>query len=174
MIRSMLTVAVAAVLALPAVAAEKYTLNGENTKVSFVGTKKDGKHTGGFKKLEGVVSHDADWKIEVTIDCDSLYSDDEKLTGHLKSGDFFNVKDHASAKFVTSKIAKGDKGFTVTGMLTMLGKEKEISFPAEITTGETFGLKADFKITRSDFGMTYGKGKVDDEVQLMIEVTAKK
>lgn len=96
------------------------------------------------------------------------------LTGHLKAGDFFGVKDHPTAKFVTTKIEKGDKGHTVTGKFTLLGKEKEISFPAEIKAGETFELKAEFKIDRTDYGMTYGEGKVDKEVAIKVDVKAKK
>ncbi len=170
-----LSAVAAALLAMsPAVAADKYKLDGENTTIEFTGTKKDGKHTGGFKKLEGTVTNDGGWKIDVTIDTTSLHSDNAMLTNHLKNGDFFGVKDHPTAKFVTTKIEKGDKGFTVTGKFTLLGKEKEISFPAEIKTGETFELKAEFKIDRTDYGMTYGQGKVDNEVAIKVEVKAKK
>lgn len=174
MVRWFLGLAMAVLVSAAATAADKYTLTGENTKVEFTGTKKDGKHTGGFKKLSGEVTNDGGWKVDVTIDTDSMYTDDDKLTGHLKSGDFFGVKDHPHAKFTSTKIEKGDKGYTVTGKLTLLGKEKEISFPAEVTAGETFTLKAEFKIDRADYGMTYGAGKVDNEVAIKVNVAAKK
>jgi polyisoprenoid-binding protein YceI len=174
MFRFALAGLVAALVGTAGFAADTYKLSGDNTTIEFTGTKKDGKHTGGFKKCTGTVTHDKDWAIELTIDTESIFSDDEKLTGHLKGGDFFSCKDNPTAKFVTTKIEKGDKGFTVTGKLTLLGKEKEISFPAEITTGETFTLKADFKIDRTDYGMTYGEGKIDKEVALKVAVSAKK
>jgi len=156
-------------------AADKYVLSAENTKIEFVGSKKDGKHTGGFKKLEGDVSNDGTaWKITVMIDTPSIYSDNEKLTGHLKSGDFFAIKDHPTAKFESTKIAKGEDGYTVSGNLTLLGKTKAVTFPAAIATGKDFTLKAAFKIDRSDFGMTYGEGKIDNEVKIDITVSAKK
>src|SRR5258708_4135920 len=76
----------------------KYKLDGKNTEVEFVGTKPQGKHTGGFKKLKGHVSGAGSdvttGKVEVEIDVKSLYSDDKKLTGHLLSADFFDVKSH--------------------------------------------------------------------------------
>lgn len=172
--RILSAMAVAVLAVAPAIAADKYKLDGENTTIEFTGTKKDGKHTGGFKKLEGTVTNDDSWKIDVTIDTTSIHSDNPGLTNHLKGGDFFGVKDHPTAKFVTTKIEKADKGYKVTGKFTMLGKEKEISFPAEIKTGETFELKAEFKIDRTDYGMTYGEGKVDKEVSLKVEVKAKK
>ena len=174
MLRFALAGLVAALVGTSSFAADTYKLTGENTTVEFTGTKKDGKHTGGFKKCTGTVTHDKDWAIELTIDTESIFSDNEKLTGHLKGGDFFSCKDHPTAKFKTTKIEKSEKGYTVTGTMTMLGKEKEISFPAEITTGDTFGLKAEFKIDRNDFGMTYGEGKIDKEVALKVNVAAKK
>ena len=77
-----------------AVAADgKYTLTGDNTRVEFTGAKKEGKHDGGFKKLAGTATltgtDPASAKIQVTIDTESLYSDNEKLTAHLKAPDFF-------------------------------------------------------------------------------------
>ena len=160
----------------------KFTLTGENTKVEFTGTKSnpDGKHDGGFKKLDGTVTLNGTdpttARIEVTIDTTSLWSDAEpRLTNHLKSPDFFDVKTHPKAKFVSSKVEKDGDKYKVTGKLTLLGKEKEISFPAEIAAdGGSLKLKSEFKINRTDFGMTYGKGKIDDEVALTVAVTAKK
>ena len=95
------------------------------------------------------------------------------LTGHLKSPDFFAVKDHPKAKFKSTKIEKTADGAKVTGDLTLLGKTKKVSFPATITVGDALGIEAKFVINRQDFGMTYGKGKVDDEVEIRIDVQAK-
>ena len=53
----------------------------------------------------------ASLKIEAEIDTDSLYSDNVKLTGHLKSPDFFGVKDNPKATFKTTKVEKTDKGY---------------------------------------------------------------
>ncbi|CAN5561359.1 YceI family protein [soil metagenome] len=159
-----------------AVAAEaKYPLTGENTKIEWTGTKKAGKHTGGFSKLTGnaTVSGSGEVAMAVDIDVDSLTSDDAKLTAHLKGADFFSVKEHPKAKFASTKIVKGDKSYTVTGDFTLLGKKKEITFPAEINTTGGLKLTAEFKINRTDYGMTYGKGQVDDDVALKVTVTAK-
>ena len=154
----------------------KYALNAENTKIVWTGAKPGGKHEGGFKKIAGaaVLAEGAGLKINVDIDCESLYSDNEKLTGHLKSVDFFAVKEHPTAKFVSTKIEKADKGFVVTGDLTLLGKTKQVSFPATIATGESLVLNASLTINRNDFGMSFGKGKISDDVALQISVNAKK
>lgn len=156
----------------------KFALTGENTKVEFTGTKPEGKHDGGFKKLDGTVtltgSDPATARIEVTIDTTSLYSDDPKLTGHLKAPDFFDVKTNPTAKFTSSKVEKEGDKYKVTGDLTLNGKKKEISFPATIAVaGGALKLASEFKINRTDFGMTYGKGKIHDDVTIRVKVDAK-
>jgi polyisoprenoid-binding protein YceI len=51
----------------------------------------------------------------------------------------------------------------------MHGKKKEVSFPAKITnTAGAAGLEAEFSINRSDWGITYGAGKVDEAVKLTV------
>lgn len=155
--------------------AEPYTLTGDNTKIEFVGTKADGKHTGGFKTVSGKAEVTGESiAIAVDIDVASIFSDDPKLTAHLKGADFFAVNDNPKATFKTTKIVKDGDKYNVTGDFTLLGKTKSITFPATITTGDTFTLKASFTIKRSDYGMTYGAGKINDEVALTVNVTAKK
>ena len=174
------TAAFAAVLlAGPALAGGEFALDGKNTKIEFIGTKPNGKHEGGFKALAGTATAKAgdptSLKFQVEIDTTSLYSDNEKLTAHLKSPDFFGVKSNPKASFVTTKVETAKDGHTVTGDLTLLGKTKSISFPARIAvSGEGFTLTSQFQIDRTDYGMTYGRGKVDDLVTLKVSVNAKK
>ena len=160
-----------------ALAGGNFTLDGKNTKIEFTGTKPGGKHVGGFKELTGTVSGaDAtSLKLEVEIDTTSMFTDNGKLTNHLKSADFFEVKTYPKAKFVSTKIDKGTDGYTVTGDLTLHGKTKSISFPADIKVGaDAVSLSSTFKINRQDFGISFGAGKVDDDVTLKVTVNAKK
>jgi polyisoprenoid-binding protein YceI len=157
----------------------KFALSGDNTKVTFVGTKPNGKHLGGFKMVTGsatVNGTDATTlKVAVDIDTDSLFADDPKLTGHLKSPDFFDVKNNPKATFASTKVEKSGGDYTVTGKLTLNGKTKEISFPAKIeVTGTNLTLSSSFKINRHDWGISYGKGKIDDNVSIGVSVGAAK
>jgi polyisoprenoid-binding protein YceI len=175
--RLIITATLAAFLASSASAQDvKYTLTGDNTKVAWTGTKTGGKHDGGFKNVTGTATASAKTGLvlNVEIDTTSLFSDDAKLTGHLKSPDFFSVKDHPKATFVSTRIDPTATGFTVNGDLTLLGKTKAISFPAQIAIGNALTLDAAFTINRADFGMSYGKGKVDDTVSLKVSVNAPK
>lgn len=161
-----------------ALAAEKIALTGENTKIEFTGFKKEGKHDGGFKKLTGTATLEGTdlnkAKLEVTIETASLWSDNEKLTEHLKNPDFFDVKTNPTSKFVSSKIEKKGDGYVITGTLTLNGKSGDITFPAKLSVDNgTLKLSAEFKIDRTKFGMSYGKGKIDDEVAIRLKVEAK-
>jgi polyisoprenoid-binding protein YceI len=180
MFRAMLALGLAALFVTSAAAADtKYKLDGDNTKLTFVGKKPDGKHEGGFKKLSGTATvPDNDLTkltVSIEIDTDSLYSDDNKLTAHLKTADFFDVKNHKTATFKSTKVEKTDKLYAVTGELTMLGKAKTITFPASITVNDGgLSVGTSFPIDRTEWGMTYGKGKIEDKVTISIAVTAKK
>ncbi|MCI0682400.1 MAG: hypothetical protein L0Y71_09865 [Gemmataceae bacterium] len=84
--RRLLGAAALLVLITGSVAAVEFALTGGNTTVTFIGTKPNGKHDGGFKTLTGAASVPGDdltkLKIQVEIDTTSLYSDNPKLTNH--------------------------------------------------------------------------------------------
>ena len=58
--------------------------------------------------------------LDVTIATNSIFSDNEKLTAHLKAPDFFDVKRFPKATFTSTKIEKADKNYKVTGDLTLV------------------------------------------------------
>ncbi|GAA4433024.1 YceI family protein [Bremerella cremea] len=151
-------------------------LTPDNTLVQFVGTHvgdKPDPRTGKFGKLTGTAKA-ADGKlseVSVTIETASIETEFEKLTNHLKSPDFFDVRQHPEAKFVSKKIEAGDDGkFNITGDLTLLGETKSITFPAVVTIGKEVNLTAEFVIDRTEFGMTYSPDKVHKDVTMTIKV----
>ncbi len=161
-----------------AVADGAATLSADNTKIQFVcahsGDKPDPR-TGWFTKLSGKADVDAAAKtlkgVTVEIEAASLTTDIAKLTDHLKSGDFFEVNEFPTAKFESTKVEQtGDKA-TITGNLTLHGVTKEISFPATVSVSDTgVSLKSDFDIDRTQFGMTFGEGKVENKVSLSVVI----
>jgi polyisoprenoid-binding protein YceI len=176
-----LTAVVLAGLVGGAAFADEFLLTPDNTTVKFVGTKTKpmpGKHDGGFKGVKGSATYDGkdltSLAITVDIDMNTIYTDTEKLTQHLKTPDFFDVKNNPASKFVSSKVEKGKEGYNVTGKLTMAGKTKELTFPATIEVKDgNLTLSSSFKLNRHDWGVSYGKGAVDDLVSLNISVKAK-
>lgn len=158
----------------------RYDLDAARSKVQWTGSKVTGKHEGGFSRFRGEISV-ADGLLEkgsvkVEIDTDSLFADSEKLVGHLKSPDFFDVGRFPKATFASTAVkAGGDHGasHTVTGNLTLHGVTKAITFPATVRSSAG-GIEVDseFVIDRKDFGLVYA-GKPDDLIrdQVVIKLT---
>ena len=150
-----------------AAAAKRYVIQPESA-IGFVGSKVTGSHDGGFKEFEGtinVVDGAVAPATQVTIKMDSTWSDNENLTGHLKSPDFFNVEEHPEATFTVTAVEPAETGSKVTGNLNLHGVTKSISFPATITvTDEAVAVNAEFAINRKDFNINY-PGKPDDLIR---------
>lgn len=113
--------------------------------------------------------------VAVTIDMNSVRSDGDRLTNHLKSPDFFDVAVHPTATFVSEKVEAraGETGQThvVTGALTLRGVTKTLSFPATAKVeGGVATTRAEFVINRHDFGVVY-PGKPDDLIQDSVALT---
>ncbi len=168
-----------------AASGDALALDAASSTVGFVGSKVTGKHEGKFEKLSGSISlaggKAEGGKLSIEIDTASVKSDSDKLDGHLKSKDFFEVDKFPKATFASSEIkAGGDKGasHTITGELDLHGVKKTISFPATIKVeGDSVTGTAEFSINRKDFGIVYA-GKADDlirdDVLLKISLKASK
>jgi polyisoprenoid-binding protein YceI len=164
------------------VAGGKAALSPDNTKIIFVGThaapKKPDPRTGGFAKFKGEAAVDgkALKSVSVDIDTTSLWTEiGERLTNHLKSADFLEVREHPTAKFVSTKIEPAADGKTkITGNLTLHGQTKEVSFPATVAvTDKGLTLASEFKIDRTKWGINYEPNQVVKEVTLKIAIGEK-
>lgn len=179
--KSFLLLLTASIIPVFCLRAAEHKLTAENTTIKFVGSKKDGKHEGTFKKLDGTLSVDsanmAKSKLEVTIDVESITTDTEKLTAHLKSPDFFEAKRFPQAKFASTSIkpaADAKDGYIVSGDLTMHGATHAVSFPAKTTVVDgTTTVSCQFEINRHDWNISYGKATVNAAVQMSIVVKLK-
>lgn len=162
-----------------AYADDSFRLDGRNTEVTFVGTKKDGKHDGGFKEVKGTITvkenDPTTAQIKVDIDLNSMFTDNAQLTNHLKSADFFNVKKYPTAKFVSTKVEKKGSKFDIHGKLTMNNVTKEVVIPATIeVSGPGVSLESTWEINRHDWKISYGPNQVDAKVKITIKATAPK
>jgi polyisoprenoid-binding protein YceI len=150
-----------------------------SSKIEWVGSKVSGDHRGGFEKSFGKViisGTEKNIKVEelhARFDVKSLFSDSKKLTQHLLSPDFFDAEGFPEASF---RMIRYDDA-KMTGILTLRGVQKEISFPCEMTVDiKRVSIKTEFTINRKDFGIVY-PGRPDDlirdEVLLKLEVKYK-
>lgn len=148
-------------------------IKAETSKIEFTGSKVTGKHDGGFKSFKGAVDlvnkKAEESSVMVEIDMNSVYTDADGLTEHLKKADFFEVEKYPKASFTSTKIvadtAKGAGNYTVTGDFDLHGTKKSITFPAKITVNDAdVAVEAEFSINRKDFGIVYA-GKTDDLIR---------
>ena len=158
----------------------------ETSKIEFIGSKKiGGAHNGGFKAFNGNAQLAPDKpelkSIAIDIDATSIFTDDPKLTGHLKNKDFFEVDKYPTATFTTTEIKPGgDKAGTYThelvGNLTLHGVTKSITIPATIKVdANSLALTSEFSLNKDDFGMTFsGGGVIRPDVVIKLDVKATK
>ena len=152
----------------------------ESSKVEFK-VKNFGFSVGGsFKGLKGAIEFDAAnyaaAKFNVSIDANTINTDNGMRDDHLREESYFDVKNHPAIHFVSTKVTASNKAgtFFIFGKLDIKGEVKEISFPFTATPvdgGYTF--KGEFKINRRDFKVG-GSSTISDNVTIDLNITAKK
>jgi len=157
--------------ALPA--GPSYVIAPETSTITWTGSKVTGKHDGGFKAFSGTIaladpSKPESAQVSVEIQTASIFTDNEKLAGHLKSKDFFEVDQFPTATFTSTGVQPGGAGgatHTITGNLALHGVTKSVTFPATIMLQrESVVAKAEFSINRKDWGLVYA-GMRDDLIR---------
>lgn len=176
--------------------ATTYKVDASKSELKWNGKKVTGEHYGTISLKEGSFTLDgakltagsfvADMKSIVVEDLkDKEYNG--KLTGHLKSEDFFSVEKHPTASFVvTSATPKAAGTFDVTGNLTIKGITKPVSFPVTVTPGKDgAAVKGTIVVDRSKYDMkfrsksffdvaTLGDNMVYDDFTIEVNLVAKK
>lgn len=140
---------------------------------------------GRFDTITGTVTPDAESpSFDVTIDANSVNTGSKGRDDHLRSPDFFNVKEFPSITFKSTSskrmFMQPQRGmfYEVDGELTMHGVTKPVKAMVEWTgtadtpRGRRCGFEAMFTVKRSDFGMNYGLDQkaLGDEVRLFVGI----
>ncbi|MEO8852387.1 MAG: YceI family protein [Ginsengibacter sp.] len=150
--------------------------------------------TGHFNKISLVGETENDdfnsaKKIEFTADIDSIDTNNEQRDAHLKGADFFNIEKNPQIHFKGNHYEVSGGEGTLKGDLTIAGITKTINLNVEFggVIVDPYGqTKAGFtitgKISRKDFGITYGSTletggvllgdeiKINAEIQLIKQV----
>jgi polyisoprenoid-binding protein YceI len=164
----------------PARAADDYVLDEAHTAAVFhiqhIGLSWT---YGRFNTVGGAFTIDADdagkSSFELSIKTESIDTNNAKRDEHLRSPDFFNVKQFPTMAFKSTSVKAVDGGYDVTGDLTLHGVTKPVTFTlkggktAEFPKGvKRTGYSTELKIKRSDFGMDKLLEAVGDEVFIAI------
>lgn len=175
---------------------DKYAVDTVNSKVEWKGFKvfksENTSHFGTIKFTSGDVTV-KDGLLEsgkFTVDMNSLSTVDltadtgkDKLDGHLKSADFFDVAQFGDASFEISKVTKsevGDYNTILDGNLTIKGITKPQQFNANVSvSGDVVTIATQpTEVKREDFGVKFQSpienGVIKNEIELQILVKANK
>lgn len=141
---------------------------------------------GEFKNFTAEIDKEdfANGSVTVTVEASSLFTNNADRDNHLKSADFFDVDNHPSLTFNSTRFNKvDDDEYKLLGLLTIKGVSREISLNVEfggINKDPWGNVKAGFsfsgKINRKDWGLNWnaaletGGVLVSDEVKISGEV----
>lgn len=184
--KSLLAVALASVVSLPALA-DTYEIDtqGAHASINF-----SVKHlgyswlTGRFDNFSGSFTYDPAKPeastINVTIDTTSVNSNHAERDKHLRSADFLNVEQFPKATFVSKqiKVDGDDKDeFDIIGELTLNGVTKTITIEVDKVGegkdpwgGYRAGFEGETEINMRDFNIKMDLGPASQIVKLELHV----
>ena len=153
-----------------------YKVDSFESKLDWKGRQLSSKeHDGTLDISSGSIEIDKSGRIfgDIKIDMKSISTSDlegkwkDKLDGHLKSPDFFNVKDFPTAtvafKGNQNKTTNGEINFE--GDLTIKGITQITKFSAKINQiGDKVIATASISFDRSEYDIRYGSGKFFDNL----------
>jgi len=177
-----LTVVLALAAAAPARAADDYTVDAVHSSVTFkIGHLGVSSIYGRFNDVAGGFTLDADdagkCLFGLSIKAESIDTNNADRDKHLRSPDFFNVKQFSTISFKSTSVKAIKDGYEVTGDLTMHGETKAVTFKlmggkkVEFPKGsgkQHTGFTTELTIKRSDFGMDKFTDMLSDEVVIGI------
>lgn len=152
--------------------AQSLTVDSEKAQVSFnvVSEKVTGTVTG----LKATIEFNADdlskCTIKGTIDVSTISTGNKTRDNHLQEENYFNAAKYPTMSFESTNFRKTDKGFDMSGKMTIRGVTKEvtISFTYE---NNTFVGKA--VIYTNDFEFAKQKNREDSKVLVKFTVPVK-
>ena len=136
---------------------------------------------GGFKTFEAVLADDG--KLVGSAPVETIQTDDENLTAHLLSPEFFDAERYPVLRFESSQIRRDGDEIAVDGILTLKGVSQPVELRGTVTGPltdpygtERLGLELETTIDRTAFGIDWnadlpsGGKVVENEVKLTAQL----
>ena len=145
-----------------------YEIDASHTNVGFtVRHMMVSKVRGRFSSFSGSVTIADDptqSSVNVSIDVDSIDTNDANRDGHLKSPDFFDVATHPKITFASTAVSESGSHWDVDGALTINGVSKPVTLVVDYE-GATIdpygnlriGFSAATEINREEFGVSWNQ-----------------
>jgi polyisoprenoid-binding protein YceI len=120
-----------------------------------------------------------DGRLEGVAKVSSIQVEDENLSGHLQTPDFFDAEQFPELRFVSNRIERDGDPVSVAGDLTIRGKTAPVELSGTIAGpvvdgqgNERIGLDLETTVNRNDFGVSWnaelpgGAAMLDDDVTI--------
>ena len=144
---------------------------------------------GRFTQLSGTIATDDDsftnGQVAVTIQADSVDTNDPQRDGHLRTNDFFGADENPTITFTSTEVTRDGSDWSITGDLTIKDVTKAVTIEFEQTGSarDPFGnLRVGFEgettVNRKDWGLTWnaaletGGVLVSEKIKLEFDVSA--
>lgn len=159
---------------------KEFTVDAASSVIKWKGVHKGGLNprfgtltvSGGSLSVENGKVTGGSFDIDLnTLKVDSSSTDNDtaqsnKLSGHLKSPDFFDVAKHPGVKFTitnvrafdatTDKSLLADANSVVSGNLSIKDSTVNVTFPAKLTIADNgISVLAKFTVDRTSWGLNY-------------------
>jgi polyisoprenoid-binding protein YceI len=167
--------------AAPAIEPGTYTVDAVHTAVLFkirhLGV---ADYYGRFNGVEGSVVVDGEnpaaSSVSLTIDANSVDTNNDKRDQHIKSPDFLNAAQFPVITFESNAARLRDDGiYEVDGELSLHGVTKPMTVEvrpigsgSDPWGGFRAGFHTSFEVKRSDFGMTYMLEGLSDDIEIIV------
>lgn len=149
------------------------------------------KATGRFGKFSGLIEFDVDkmqtGSVELTVQMESIDTNDEDRDNHLRSEDFFETAKYPTMTFTSTAVGELKDGkFSLTGDLTIKDVTRSVTFDCDfhgvLEKGprgiSRAGFSAVTKINRQDYNITWSRTldagglMLGNDVEISIEIEA--
>jgi polyisoprenoid-binding protein YceI len=157
------------------------TIDNANVKVSFTGFGPGKKHDGSFSDVRSNLFRNSEGNLagEIVVGMNSMSTDNEKVTAHLKKAEFFDTTIYPTATFklIPTKFVGVDaQGGSITGILTIKNISKEITVPSMTMRSPdgniVYGSTSKFTINMKEFGID--QKFANETIELNVVVPFKK
>ena len=146
------------------------TVNVKDSKITWKGYKVTGEHEGTINLKEGHLEFDGTALVggHFIMDMTTINTTDiqgewkEKLDGHLKSDDFFGVKNHKTATLKFTKVTPTPDRYHIEADLMIKGITKSIKFDMKVSKNVA---SAALKIDRTKYDIKYGSSSFFDNLK---------
>jgi len=158
----------------------RFRVQPEASEVTFKATSRLMNADGRFHRLAGEIVVDpkdlSTARVTLSIEAASIDTGIGRRDNHLRSEDFFDVRQFSSITFESLRVEGAGRRATVFGRLTLHGVTRELAVPVEVDlTDVAMVATGEFVINRRDYGIAYQSSvnPIGNEVRVAFTVRAR-